>query len=170
VGIGRSQHGWALGQSYQMLGWLRANLIGVRWQRALLDELSELVANSGPDPGAEKKGAKRMSKVCPECGHAFQGNGWDGIDAHWRAAHETIMPYEMAWPLIQAGTYQKMPPEELDDPESSYRRGYQQGAWAAMEAVKSTPVSKIRTWIDKKLHHWRYRDRVTTRFVRPPTP
>ncbi len=29
-------------------------------------------------------------KVCPECGHVFQGNGWDGIDAHWRAKHEGI--------------------------------------------------------------------------------
>jgi hypothetical protein len=43
--------------------------------------------------------------TCPECGHQFQGNGWDGIDAHWRAKHETIMPYEQAWPLIKSGTY-----------------------------------------------------------------
>jgi len=45
--------------------------------------------------------------VCPECGHVFQGNGWDGIDAHWRSAHEDVMPYETAWPLIKAGTYQR---------------------------------------------------------------
>jgi hypothetical protein len=111
-----------------------------------------------------------MTKVCPECGHVFQGSGWDGIDSHWRASHENIMPYEMAWPLIKAGSYQKMPDDELDDPEASYRRGYQQGAWAAMEAVKSTPIEKIRTWIDEKLYRWRYHDRVKTRFVRPPTP
>lgn len=43
--------------------------------------------------------------VCPECGHAFQGNGWDGIDAHWKAKHGKVMPYEDAWPLIKAGTY-----------------------------------------------------------------
>ena len=44
-------------------------------------------------------------KICPECNHIFQGNGWDGIDAHWRANHDNIMPYDRAWPLIEAGTY-----------------------------------------------------------------
>lgn len=44
-------------------------------------------------------------KVCPECGHEFQGNGWDGIDAHWRAKHAHVMGYEEAWPLISAGEY-----------------------------------------------------------------
>ncbi len=44
-------------------------------------------------------------KVCPECGHVFQGNGWDGIDAHWKSKHENIMPYSEAWPLIKAGKY-----------------------------------------------------------------
>ncbi|MCK5744787.1 MAG: hypothetical protein KAH44_01160 [Oricola sp.] len=43
--------------------------------------------------------------VCPECGHVFQGNGWDGIDAHWRSKHENVMPYEEAWPLLKAGKY-----------------------------------------------------------------
>jgi hypothetical protein len=45
-------------------------------------------------------------KVCPECGHVFQGNGWDGIDAHWRSKHEGTMPYEEAWPKIKDGSYQ----------------------------------------------------------------
>lgn len=44
-------------------------------------------------------------KVCPECGHVFQGNGWDGIDAHWRSKHEDVMPYEEAWPLLRDGAY-----------------------------------------------------------------
>ncbi len=44
-------------------------------------------------------------KICPECNHIFQGNGWDGIDAHWRSKHENIMPYNEAWPLIQSGEY-----------------------------------------------------------------
>ena len=26
-------------------------------------------------------------KVCPVCRHVFQGIGWTGIDAHWRAQH-----------------------------------------------------------------------------------
>ena len=43
-------------------------------------------------------------KTCPECGHVFQGDGWDGIDQHWRFKHKH-MSYEQAWPLIQSGTY-----------------------------------------------------------------
>ena len=48
---------------------------------------------------------KPESKVCPECGHVFKGNGWDGIDAHWKSKHEDVMPYEEAWPLLKAGSY-----------------------------------------------------------------
>lgn len=46
-----------------------------------------------------------VPKICPECGYVFQGNGWDGIDAHWKARHDDIMPYKEAWPLLKAGTY-----------------------------------------------------------------
>jgi hypothetical protein len=35
--------------------------------------------------------------VCPECKHVFRGNGWDGKDAHWRACHPDVMPYEDFW-------------------------------------------------------------------------
>jgi len=45
------------------------------------------------------------AKICPECGHVFKGNGWDGIDAHWRSKHEDVMPYEEAWPLLKSETY-----------------------------------------------------------------
>ncbi len=47
-----------------------------------------------------------LAKVCPECGHVFQGKGWTGIDAHWRANHEDIMPYEEAWALIKIEKYE----------------------------------------------------------------
>ena len=47
------------------------------------------------------------NKVCPECGHVFQGNGWVGIDAHWKSKHEHILPYEKAWPLLSSGNYEK---------------------------------------------------------------
>src|SRR5262245_53440922 len=40
---------------------------------------------------------KSGTKICPECGHEFQGNGWDGIDAHWRSRHETVIPYNEFW-------------------------------------------------------------------------
>ncbi len=36
-------------------------------------------------------------RVCPECGHVFAGNGWDGIDAHWKSKHENVMPYKEFW-------------------------------------------------------------------------
>jgi hypothetical protein len=48
-----------------------------------------------------------VPNICPECGHQFRGNGFDGIDAHWRAKHEQIMPYSEAWPLIRSGSYSR---------------------------------------------------------------
>jgi hypothetical protein len=36
-------------------------------------------------------------QTCPICGHVFQGNGWDGIDAHWRAKHTSLETYEAFW-------------------------------------------------------------------------
>ena len=48
-----------------------------------------------------------VENVCPECGHQFKRNGFDGIDAHWRANHEVIMPYKDAWPLVKAGCYRR---------------------------------------------------------------
>jgi hypothetical protein len=44
-------------------------------------------------------------KICPECHREFRGKGWEGIDAHWKAKHEHLLPYEEAWPLIVAGDY-----------------------------------------------------------------
>ena len=55
------------------------------------------------DQGAQKLDLGK--KVFPECGHVFKGNGWDGIDAHWRAKHEDFMPYDEAWPLLRDGRY-----------------------------------------------------------------
>ena len=34
-----------------------------------------------------------LPRVCPVCGYEFQGNGWDGIDFHWPAKHDDVMPY-----------------------------------------------------------------------------
>jgi Zn finger protein HypA/HybF involved in hydrogenase expression len=36
-------------------------------------------------------------RICPLCGHKFRGNGWDGVDAHWRSQHRDIMTYEQFW-------------------------------------------------------------------------
>ena len=43
--------------------------------------------------GVPKRGRRR----CPECGYVFRGSGWDGIDAHWRANHQGVMPYRQFW-------------------------------------------------------------------------
>lgn len=59
------------------------------------------------DAMKKKKAEKSNAKVCPECGHTFQGNGWDGIDAHWKSKHDSVMPYEKAWPLIKTGDYRR---------------------------------------------------------------
>ena len=57
-------------------------------------------------PGMSRAaGRKAGEKICPVCGHRFKGRGWDGIDAHWRARHESILPYERAWPLLRSGRY-----------------------------------------------------------------
>src|SRR5262249_48220648 len=105
-------------------------------------------------------------KTCPICHHAFQGNGWDGIDAHWRAKHENIMPYKEAWPLIQAVESNV---SEMDDPEASYRRGYQQGAYAALQAVRSTPVAKIQSWVEESCRAGAISNAFMTGIVGPPT-
>jgi hypothetical protein len=55
----------------------------------------------------------KVQNVCPECGHQFKGKGFDGIDAHWRARHEAVMPYRDAWPLVKSGSYPKRPGRSL---------------------------------------------------------
>ena len=57
---------------------------------------------------AKTLASSKTLKKCPECGHVFQGQGWGGIDAHWRAHHNDIMRYEDAWPLISTEKYQPM--------------------------------------------------------------
>ncbi len=42
----------------------------------------------------KKEIPKERPRRCPRCGHVFQGIGWEGIDAHWRAKHEDVMTYE----------------------------------------------------------------------------
>lgn len=54
-------------------------------------------------------------RICPECGHRFAGRGWDGIEAHWRSKHADVMPYEEAWQLIKAGSYDEDHVGDLED-------------------------------------------------------
>jgi hypothetical protein len=57
----------------------------------------------------------------------------------------------------------------MNDPETSYRRGYEQGAFDALEAIKTMPSGKVREWIDVTLADWR-RDQIDNRNLRPPRP
>jgi hypothetical protein len=42
-------------------------------------------------------------RECPDCGHIFKGQGWDGIDAHWKTKHETSkIPYREFWEGISS--------------------------------------------------------------------
>lgn len=50
-----------------------------------------------------ERGGSNEQKQCPECGRVFRGKRWEGIDAHWKANHENIMPYASAWPIIKSG-------------------------------------------------------------------
>ena len=76
------------------------------------DWLGESVAQAGrdrrPNPRRDLSSARSSNASfnrCPECHHEFRGKGWGGIDAHWKAKHQDILPYEEAWPLIVAGQY-----------------------------------------------------------------
>jgi hypothetical protein len=58
----------------------------------------------------------------------------------------------------------------MDDPEASYRRGYQQGVYDALVAQRSMSSEKLEQWRDVDLPAWRYQDRVEDRSVSPPRP
>ena len=90
-----------------------ANAVGVAPARLVQDAALRLI---GGDTrlGASNEAADSQ-KVCPECGHRFRGKGWDGIDAHWRSHHEAVLPYEMAWPMIQSGRYDSPEREDIED-------------------------------------------------------
>lgn len=65
---------------------------------------------------------------------------------------------------------------EMDDPEAPYRRGYEQGAHAALEAAGGVLLvlpngwERLRHWVDVELRRWRFLDRPTDRTVSPPAP
>jgi len=90
-----------------------ANSEGVPPDRLVRDAALRLV--KAEEPEAQSIQGARIQKVCPECGHLFRGNGWDGIDAHWRSQHEAVLPYETAWPLIQSGSYDSPDREDAED-------------------------------------------------------
>jgi hypothetical protein len=64
---------------------------------------------------------------------------------------------------------------EYDDPEDSYRRGYEQGAYAATIAAERLALlpgglERLRRWAGIDVHRWRYLDQPTNRSISPPLP
>ena len=57
---------------------------------------------------------------------------------------------------------------ETDDPEASYRRGYQQGAKAMLDAVGRLTTERLNEWVDIALFKWRHHDQPNDRSVGPP--
>jgi predicted amidophosphoribosyltransferase len=53
-------------------------------------------------PACRKRIPKRGRARCPECGYAFRGAGWDGVEAHWKARHLGAMPYREFWASLCA--------------------------------------------------------------------
>jgi hypothetical protein len=94
-----------------------------------------MILGLAPAPAPWQTGGMRGErKVCPECGHVFKGKGWDGIDAHWGAKHERVMPYKEAWPLIRSGSYKRSGSLTPRKP----REGTSQIACRAMQQVIKT--------------------------------
>ena len=48
----------------------------------------------------------------------YESRGWTGIDAHWNAKHEDIMPYADVWPTIKSGG---RPSDGTEEPSVSDR-------------------------------------------------
>jgi hypothetical protein len=57
----------------------------------------------------------------------------------------------------------------MNDPEASYRRGYQQGAFDAVEALKTMTTDQVRVWVDETLANWR-NNQIDNRNLLPPRP
>ncbi len=73
------------------------------WKHCELHETSNDTSSTGIPQTPPSRTDPNQQKQCPECGHRFKGVGWGGIDAHWKAKHLDIMPYEDARPLILNG-------------------------------------------------------------------
>jgi hypothetical protein len=58
----------------------------------------------------------------------------------------------------------------MNDPEASYRRGYQQGAFDALQAIQSMTPERLKEWAEVELAKWRYAEQVDNRRLAPPRP
>ena len=93
--------GLTVRQGTEILAWLkhaipRANGRPLGW-------IADAVTDGHAEIHEGQKAPRTGTKACPApgCGTEFKGNGWDGIDAHWRAKHEDICSYENFWAMVQ---------------------------------------------------------------------
>ena len=45
------------------------------------------------------------NNICPECGHVFKGQNWEGVEEHWRSHHQQVMDFDSAWKLLSTDKY-----------------------------------------------------------------
>jgi len=93
--------GLTVQQGNDILGKLEFNI-----QRANgrpLGWIADSVSNGYAEIHVGEKPSRKRTKVCPApgCGKEFQGNGWDGIDAHWKAKHREVCSYRDFWEMLQ---------------------------------------------------------------------
>ena len=85
----------------------RVQEVAIKWaphfELHTFQEYQFLHSHQNDEPVRKGSVQTSICKLCPECGHVFRGSGWSGIDAHWRAHHEDIMPYEFARDIIRRG-------------------------------------------------------------------
>lgn len=72
-----------------------------------IGRINSPIAVAMPPQSSATDRTLRVEYVSPECDYNFKGNGFDGIDAHWKARHEQLIPYKNAWPVIKSGNYHR---------------------------------------------------------------
>jgi hypothetical protein len=93
--------GLTVRQGNDILGKLEYNI--QRSNGRPLGWIADAISDGHAEIQAGVKPARRHTKVCPApgCGKEFQGNGWDGIDTHWKSKHADICSYADFWKILQ---------------------------------------------------------------------
>jgi len=90
-------------------------------------------------------------RICPipGCERVFRGNGWDGIDAHWRARHENIMCYEEFWAsLCERHRLNKLSPNSISSKsEISSWNGMNSQQMPSMVVAADWSVDDKKRWM-----------------------
>ena len=55
-----------------------------------------------------------LPRRCPQCGKVFMGRNWEGIDGHWKANHQDVLPYRVFWDTLCA-EHRRVPSSHRED-------------------------------------------------------